>query len=178
MIHLLLLLAVGGMMHAARSFTTDTSIAGTELAFGFLMLAAYFTAKIISKVGFPKLTGYLLAGVIAGPYVLGFVTAEMSVPPKVVSTTATATLALEAGSELQLNKVKPILRTLRSMTVFAVIGAMVTISFALFLMRPLLPFIFDGMTFEQSIVVCAAIGVSLSAQSPAVVMALLAETRA
>lgn len=177
MIYVLLLLAVGGLMHAARSFTTDTSIAGTELAFGFLMLAAYFTAKIINKFGFPKLTGYLLAGVVAGPYVLGFVTAEMSVPLKVVSNTATAILALEAGSELQLSKVKPILRTLRSMTVFAVLGAMLAISFALFLMRPLLPFIFENMTLEQSIVVCGAIGVALSAQSPAVVMALLAETR-
>ena len=34
------------------------------------------------------------------------------------------------------------------------------------------------MTTMQSLAVCAAIGVALSAQSPAVVMALLAETRA
>ncbi len=178
MIHLLLLLAIGGMMHAARSFTTDTTLAGTELAFGFLMLAAYFTAKIINKFSFPKLTGYLLAGVIAGPYVLGFVTHDMGVSLKVVSNTATAILALEAGSELQLKKIKPILKTLRSMTVFAVIGAMVTISGALFVMRPLLPNIFGNMDTTQSLAVCFAIGVALSAQSPAVVMALLAETRA
>lgn len=178
MIHLLLLIAIGGMMHAARSFTTDTTLAGTELAFGFLMLAAYFTAKIINRIGFPKLTGYLLSGVIAGPFVLGFVTPDMSVSLKVVSNTATAILALEAGSELQLSKIKPILRTLRSMTMFAVLGAMVAISGALFLMRPLLPFIFENMSFEQSLAVCGAIGVALSAQSPTVVMALLAETRA
>jgi Kef-type K+ transport system membrane component KefB len=178
MIHLLLLLAVGGMMQAARSFTTDTSVAGTELAFGFLMLAAYFTAKIISKFSFPKLTGYLLSGVIAGPYVLGFVTKDMGMSLEVVSNTATAILALEAGSELQLAKVKPILKTLRSMTVFAVIGAMFTISAALFVMRPMLPAIFGNMDTTQSLAVCGAIGVALSAQSPAVVMALLAETRA
>lgn len=177
MVPLLLLIAIGGMMHAARSFTTDTSLAGTELAFGFLMLAAYLTAKIINRFGFPKLTGYLLSGVIAGPYVLGFVTPEMSVSLKVVSNTATAILALEAGSELQLAKIKPILRTLRSITVFAILGAMAAISGALFLMRPLLPFIFDGLDFMQSLAVCGAIGVALSAQSPAVVMALLAETR-
>lgn len=177
MVPLLLLVAVGGMMHAARSFTTDTSLAGTELAFGFLMLAAYLTAKILSRFGLPKLTGYLLSGVLAGPFVLGFVTPEMSVSLKVVSNTATAILALEAGAELQLSKVRPILRTLRSITVFAILGAMVTISGALFLMRPLLPFIFEGMPLVQSLAVCGAIGVALSAQSPAVVMALLAETR-
>ena len=85
MIPLLLLLAVAGMMQAARSFTTDTTMAGSELAFGFLLLAAYFTARIINRFGLPKLTGYLAAGVIAGPYVLELVTQEMTVSLKVVS---------------------------------------------------------------------------------------------
>lgn len=178
MIPLLLLIAVGGMMHAARSFTTDTTLAGTELAFGYLMLAAYFTAKIINRFGFPKLTGYLLAGVISGPYVLEFVTKDMGVSLKVVSSTATAILALEAGSELQIGKIKPLLKTLRGITIFAVVGSMFTISAALYLMRPMLPYIFGNMTDTQSIAVCFSIGVALSAQSPAVVMALLAETRA
>jgi Kef-type K+ transport system membrane component KefB len=175
---LLLLLAVGGMMHAARSFTTDTTVAGTELAFGFLLLASYFTAKIVNRFGLPKLTGYIMAGVIAGPYVLEFVTKDMSVSLKVVSSTATALLALEAGLELDLKRVKPILKTLRGMILFAVVGAMLTIAGALFLLRPLLPNIFGAMDTNQSIAVCLAIGVALSAQSPAVVMAMLSETRA
>jgi Kef-type K+ transport system membrane component KefB len=175
---LLLLLAVGGMMHAARSFTTDTTVAGTELAFGFLLLASYFTAKIVNRFGLPKLTGYIMAGVIAGPYVLEFVTKDMSVSLKVVSSTATALLALEAGLELDLKRVKPILKTLRGMILFAVVGAMLTIAGALFLLRPLLPNIFGSMDTNQSIAVCLAIGVALSAQSPAVVMAMLSETRA
>jgi len=62
-IPLLLLLAVGGMMQAARSFT-DGSLGSTELTFGYLLLVAYFTAKIISRFGLPKLTGYLIAGVV------------------------------------------------------------------------------------------------------------------
>jgi Kef-type K+ transport system membrane component KefB len=176
-IPLLLLLAVAGLMQAARSFSADTTLAGTELAFGFLLLAAYFTAKIVNRFGLPKLTGYLLSGVIAGPYVLGLVTKDMGVSLKVVSNTATAILALEAGSELQLKKIRPIMRTLRAMTVFAVLGAMVAIAGVLFLMRPMLP-MFDTMTFEQSLAVCGVIGVALSAQSPAVMMAMLAETRA
>ncbi len=178
MVPLILLVAIAGMMHAARSFATDTTVAGTELAFGFLLLAAYFTAKIVNRFGLPKLTGYLMAGVFAGPYVLGLVTKDMGVSLKVVSSTATAILALEAGSELELSKIKPIMKTLRGITLLAILPAMFAIAGALFLMRPLLPYIFDGMDFNQSLVVCLAIGVSLSAQSPAVVMAMLAETRA
>ena len=178
MIHLLLLIAVGGMMHAARSFTADTSMAGTELAFGFLLLGSYFMGKIFNKVGLPKLTGYIMTGVIAGPYVLDFVTTEMGVSLKVVSTTATALLALEAGSELEIKKIKPMLKTLRYLTMFAVVGSMFAIGGALFLMRPMLPNIFGNMDMVQAAVVCLCIGVALSAQSPAVVMAMLAETKA
>ncbi|MEP6864752.1 MAG: cation:proton antiporter [Deltaproteobacteria bacterium] len=178
MIPLLLLLAVGGLMQAARSFTTDTSVAGTELAFGFLLLAAYFTAKIVNRFGLPKLTGYLISGVLAGEFVLGFVNHEMTETLKVVSDTATAILALEAGSELQLRAIKPLMKTLRGITVFAVIGSMFTIGAALFVMRPFLPDIFGKLDFVPSVVVCLAIGTALSAQSPAVVMAMLSETRA
>jgi Kef-type K+ transport system membrane component KefB len=96
----------------------------------------------------------------------------------VVKDTATAIIALEAGAELQISKIKPVMKTLRGLTLFAVIGAMFTISGALFLMRPLLPGIFNGYDTTQCLAICGAIGVALSAQSPTVVMALLAETRA
>jgi Kef-type K+ transport system membrane component KefB len=177
MIPLLILLAVAGLMQAARSFSADTHFAGTELAFGFLLLAAYFTSKIFSRFGLPKLTGYLVAGVLAGPFVLGLVTKDMAISLKVVSSTATAILALEAGSELNLSKIRPVVRTLRAIIVFAVIGAMLAIAGVLYLMRPMLPF-FDGLDTTQSLAVCFVIGVALSAQSPAVVMAMLSELRA
>lgn len=178
MIPLFLLLAVGGLMQAARSFTGDTSIAGTELAFGYLLLSAYFTGKIFNRLGLPKLTGYLFSGVISGPFVLGLVTQDMGHSLDVVKDTASAIIALEAGAELQFAKIKPVLRTLRAMTVFAAIGAMFALSAALFVLRPLLPSIFHGFDATQSLAISFAIGVALSAKSPAVVMALLAETRA
>lgn len=177
MIPLLLLVAVGGMMQAARSFT-DGSLGSTELTFGYLLLVAYFTAKVISRFGLPKLTGYLIAGVVSGPFVLGLVTSDMAGSLKVVSNTATAILALQAGSELDLKKIKPVLKTLRSITFYAVIGAMFTIGGALYLLRPLLPSVFENFDDTQSIAICMTIGVALSAQSPAVAMAMLAETGA
>jgi len=177
-IPLILLVAIAGLMQAARSFTSDTSIAGTELAFGFMLLAAYFTAKIVNRFGLPKLSGYLISGVLAGEFVFGFVDHHMTETLKIVSDTATAIIALEAGSELQLKHVKPVLKTLRGITLFAVIGAMFAISAMLFLMRPLLPDIFANFDLVPSLAICLAIGTALSAQSPAVVMALLSEMRA
>ncbi len=177
MIPLILLLAVGGMMHAVRSYTGGLSEGGTDLAFGYLLLAAYFMGKIFSRFGMPKLTGYLVAGVISGPFVLELVTPDMGKALAIVSNVAVCIIALTAGSELNLKRLRPTISTLRAITLFAVIGAQLAIAGALVLMKPLLSFM-SGMTFEQTLAVAFVIGVALSAQSPAVVMALLAETGA
>ncbi|MGE5182613.1 MAG: cation:proton antiporter [Acidobacteriota bacterium] len=174
MIPLILLFAVGGLMHAVRSYT---GVGGTDLAFGYLLLAAYFTGKIVSRFGMPKLTGYLIAGVVSGPYVLDLVTHDMGKSLKIVSNVATCIIALTAGSELNLKKLRPRLGTLRNLTLFAVIGGQLAITAALFVMKPALGFM-DGMSMNQTLAVAAVLGVALSAQSPAVVMALLAETGA
>jgi len=177
MIPLLLLLAVTGLMQAARSFSTVIGTSATELAFGFLLLSAYFTARVVSQLKLPKLTGYLLAGVLAGPFVLDLVTKEMAGSLRVVNGVATCILGLTAGAELNLKRVKPVARTLRWVSVVSVVGSMVVLAGVLFLIRPLIP-LFADMTTTQSIAVCALIGVAISPQSPAVVMALLSETRA
>jgi len=176
-IPLLLLLAVTGLMQAARTFSTDVGTGGTELAFGFLLLAAYFTARIVSQFKLPKLTGYLLAGVLAGPFVLDLVTREMAGSLRIVNGVATCILGLTAGAELNLKRVRPVARTLRWVTVFSVVASMIVLAGVLFLIRPLLP-LFADLTTTQSLAVCLLIGVAVSPQSPAVVMALLSETKA
>ena len=178
MIPLLLLLAVGGLMHAAGTFAPNSAVlAGPELAFGFLLLAAYFTGKLLNRFGLPKLTGYILAGIVAGPYVLGLVDKSMTAQLKLVGSAATAILALQAGAELSLREIRPQLRTLMAMTFFAVLGTMVVLSTLLVLIRPMVPFL-DALPFTAAVAVAASLGVAMSAQSPAVVMALIAETRA
>jgi Kef-type K+ transport system membrane component KefB len=174
-IPLIMLLCIGGMMHAVRSFAGG--FGGIELAFGYLLLAAYFTGKIFNRFGMPKLTGYIVAGVISGPFVLGMVTGDMGKSLKIVSDVATCIIALTAGSELNLKRLRPSIATLRAMTIYAVIGAQFAIAGVLFLMRPLLPFL-AHTTMEETLAICFVIGVALSAQSPAVVMALLSETGA
>jgi Kef-type K+ transport system membrane component KefB len=176
-IPILLLLAMGGLMQAARSFITVPTSATVQLAFGYLLLTAYFTARVVSQFGLPKLTGYILAGVISGPYVLDLVTSDMAGSLKIVSGTATAIIALEAGAELKIASVRRVARTLRAITLFAVIGAMFVLAAVIFAMRPLLPFLQDVET-SHALAISMVLGVALSAQSPAVVMALLAEMRA
>ena len=177
MIPILLLLALAGLMQAARTFTAGVGEGAVELAFGFLLLAAYFGGILVSRIGLPRLTGYLLAGVVAGPFVLDLVTQEMGGSLRIVNGVATCIIGLTAGAELNLGKLRPILRTVHAMMAFAIVGAMFVLGGVLFLIRPLLP-LFDDMTQAQSLAVCLLIAVALVAPSPAIVMAVLAETKA
>ncbi|HEY3807761.1 MAG TPA: cation:proton antiporter [Kofleriaceae bacterium] len=177
MIDILLLAALTGLMQATRTFPNPSFTGGTELAFGYLLLAAFFTARIVSRVGLPKVTGYLLVGVLAGPYVLGLVSKEMAGSLAVINGVATCVLGLTAGGELDLQRVKPLLGTLRAVTLLSVMAAMVVLAVVVFVLHPLLP-MFANVTFKESLAICAIVGVALSAQSPSVVMALLAETKA
>ena len=164
-------------MHAVGTFSNAATSGGTELAFGYLLLAAYLGAKVVNRVGLPRLTGYLLVGVISGPFIAGLVTNQMTGSLKVVNGVATCILGLTAGGELNLKRVKPVMGTLRAITIFGVIAAMFALAAVLFVIRPFLP-MFDGLTMTQGLAVCVLVGVALSAQSPAVVMALLSETGA
>ncbi len=177
MIPALLLVVVGALMHGARSFTADTVAAGTELAFGYLLLVAYFGGRLVSQISLPRLTGYLLAGAISGPFVLDLVTREMTGSLRIVNGAATCILGLTAGAELNFKRVKPYIRTVRALTLIPILGSMVVLAATLFAVRGSLP-LFDSMSTEQALAVCGLIGVALAAQSPAVAMALLSELRA
>ena len=176
----ILLIALGGLMHAARSFAPQgaelSHLVGTDLAFGFLLLAAYFGGKLVAMARSPQLTGYILIGVAAGPFVLNLVSAKMVGSLHIVNGVAVCLIALTAGAELSVKKMKPLMKTVMSMMFWAVVGTTLLLTVTILAIHPMLPF-FDQLNATQSILVSLMLAVTLASQSPAVVMALLNETK-
>jgi Kef-type K+ transport system membrane component KefB len=175
-IPVLLLLALGGLMHLTGTLTS-AGAAGPELAFGYLLLSAYFNGKLVNRFGLPKLTGYILAGIVVGPHVLKFVQPDMIKQLKVVGDTATAILALQAGSEMDIPAIRPHFRVIRSLAFWAVFGTMLVLTGVLMGIRSMIPFL-DAFPTTTALAVAGSLGIAMSAQSPAVVMALIGETKA
>ncbi len=69
---------------------------------GFVMLSAYVLARIVEWVHVPLISGYILAGIIAGPYVSGFLTDDMVGRLRLIDDLALGFIALMAGGELRL----------------------------------------------------------------------------
>jgi hypothetical protein len=70
---LVLVVLLGGLMHAARSFRVDDAPgrAGTLVAFGYLLLTAFLVGGLFTRIRLPRLTGYIAAGLVVGPGALG-----------------------------------------------------------------------------------------------------------
>jgi Kef-type K+ transport system membrane component KefB len=125
----------------------------------------------------PKLTGYIITGIVVGPAALGLVNERMVDSLKVVNGMAVALIALTAGVELELRAMKPLLRTIRWITLVGILGTAALLALAILAARSWLPFL-AGMSTAQLIAVSSVLAIVLVAQSPAVVVALNNELRA
>ncbi|MDQ3263962.1 MAG: cation:proton antiporter [Myxococcota bacterium] len=173
---------MGLLMAVLLSITALTGLrsglgSGVVLAGGALLLTGIFGGKVAANFGLPRLTGYLLIGILVGPFALGFIPREGVAGLDLVKGLAVSLIALTAGTELQLGLIRRVgkevarVGALVSLVVFAVIGG------AMLLGRTLLPFM-EGMNWPQAIAVSALLASVAVSFSPTVTIAILQETRA
>lgn len=151
--------------------------AAVLLAIGMILLASWHMGKLFASVRLPKLTGYLATGIIAGPAVLAYLDHHVVSELTIVNGMATALIALTAGSEMDFRSMRPLLRSIGAISVIAVIGTALLLGATVLAMRGHLSFLADRPLVE-AIVISATLGVVIVAQSPAVVVAIRAETGA
>ena len=95
------------LMVFLASYPFRTSPAGTPpLALGFLILGGWCCGLIAQKVGLPKLTGYIVAGLVAGPHVSGLISQQTVADLRLVDDLALTFIALVAGGELRFELIR------------------------------------------------------------------------
>jgi Kef-type K+ transport system membrane component KefB len=177
--NVVLVVLLTALAHAARSFFAGEAMAsaGTAMSLGYLLLAGLFVGDLFKKVRLPKLTGYIMTGIVAGPAVLDVVPVEALERLALFSGVAVALIALTAGLEMEIAMLRPLYRTIKWVSLFVVGGATLVLAGAVLALGPLLPFMND-LSLGQRIAVALVLGVSVSAKSPAVVVALRKEVEA
>jgi Kef-type K+ transport system membrane component KefB len=150
---------------------------GTIAAVGFLLLAGTLMSELVETLRIPHLTGYLIAGVVAGPHVLRLIDHDAVHDLTQANTLALSLIALEGGAELKLDTVKKGLRSLGWATLLhnaLLIPAMTAVFFVL---RPWVPFLH---AFDTAAVLGVALlwGVLAVTRSPSAALGILSQTRA
>jgi trehalose 6-phosphate synthase len=96
----------GGAMIWIREVgvTGPIGSAGTALALGFTLLGAWLTGDLFRPLSVPRVTGYLLFGILIGPYLGNVITEAMAGQLQLISGVATTLIALIAGLALNLER--------------------------------------------------------------------------
>ena len=150
-------------------------MAESTLALGFLLLFAFLLGRMALLFQAPMITGFLVAGVMVGPFGLDIVTNEAAAPLRLVDDIALALIAFSAGGELNIGRfmprIKALLWTAGAQSVF-------TLAFVFAAFVPLM--FISGLvdrTLSMAFSAALLLGVIATANSPATAIAVITETR-
>jgi len=88
---------------------TEPAFPSAELAvlIGVVLLIANVAGSLAASSGLPRLTGYLIVGILAGPSILGLMSPGAVEELALIDRFALALIALMAGGELKLDQLRP-----------------------------------------------------------------------
>lgn len=146
-------------------------------AVGLIALAASSIGEAFTRWRLPLITGFLVTGILAGPYVLGLVHAEALARLLFVDHVALAFIAFAAGSELNLQEMRGRFRSIRWVTLGLVATTFTLMSTVVYLVADALPFMRD-MPAPARLAVAILAGSVMVARSPSSAIAVVNELRA
>jgi len=88
------------------------------VAVGFTLIFAFLIGKKISRLKLPQITGFILAGIFCGPYVMKFLSGEDVSNLQLLDGLALSLIALTAGGEMRLAQLKRDSRAISSILLF------------------------------------------------------------
>lgn len=148
--------------------------ARATLALGFLLLAAHLGGDLARRVRLPRITGYLLVGFIVGPAWLRLVRAEEVATLGFIADAAVALIALHAGGELRIERLREARTALARMSAGAIVFPFAVVGVVVLSVSPWFP-ITAHQGVGDAIAVALVLGTIAAASSPAVTMALMDE---
>jgi len=149
----------------------------SSIALGFVLIFAFLIGKKIQRLKLPQITGFIIAGLICGPYLLKFLSTADVNDLQLLDGLALSLIALTAGGEMHLDKLKSGIKTMMSIITFQTLLIIIGFLGLCFFIRPFFSF-FSVKTIEQTLVTALLLGVLATATSPSTTIAVITETRA
>ncbi|RMG89360.1 MAG: hypothetical protein D6708_10065 [Candidatus Dadabacteria bacterium] len=145
--------------------------------YGFLLLEAYLVGEVFAGLRLPRISGYILAGVLSGPHALGLVDEHWGHRMKAIDDLALTFIALTAGCELHLGTLRERFRGIAGIAGGMVLVVVPGLAAVTLVARPWLPFDLD-LSGVGIWIVGALVGVIGIARSPTSAIAIIRDARA
>ena len=147
------------------------------ISFFLVAIASKQIGSFFSRYGLPYITGYLLAGTLAGPFILGLMPTESTTELRYIDELSLAVIAFVAGSELYLKELQSRMRPILLNTAGIVVAALILLGIAVFVLQSFIPFT-AGLPITSKLAVAVLGATILLALSPASTIAVIQEVRA
>jgi trehalose-6-phosphate synthase/NhaP-type Na+/H+ or K+/H+ antiporter len=170
----LVVLAVMWVRQIGAANDTPRSIA---LALGFTLVVASIMGDVLRRFRLPRLTGYLLFGLLLGPYLANLITEPMARQLQAITGIATTLIALIAGLTLNVERLGRRLASIARLTLTTIAVAMAGLFLLIWFAWPWLPVAADA-TGLPKLSMAALLVIILVSFSPTMTAAVIAETGA
>ncbi len=149
----------------------------TMVGFMIICLASHRIGAAFARVKLPKITGFLFAGILAGPFGLAIIPARAMDHLRFLDELSLAFIAFAAGSELFVRQLRNRFKTIRYTTLGLVLGTFSFGSLGFYLLSGLISFTRE-MSPSHRVAVAILCGAILVARSPSSAIAVVNELRA
>jgi Trk K+ transport system NAD-binding subunit/Kef-type K+ transport system membrane component KefB len=147
------------------------------VAFLFVSLASQHIGRFANGVKLPLITGYLLAGAMVGPFILGWISSEAVLSLRVIDDISLGFIAFAAGSELYLKEVRSRFKEIGWITAAQLVFTFAMGVGAVLLVADYVPFMAQ-MPLSARLAIALMASAILVARSPSSAIAIVAELRA
>jgi len=172
---LLLALALAWLL--VQTAAPEAAFRATALAIGVALVAAALVGRLAERIGLPRVTGYLVFGLVCGPYVANIITRPMARELQIVNGLAVTLIAFVAGLEMNLRRLAPRLGVIARIGGTTIVLTYVLIFSVLWAAWPWLH-IAPELGGVQRIAASALLTALVASFSPTVSIAIVAEARA
>jgi Kef-type K+ transport system membrane component KefB len=176
-VSLVLLLGLAALVLLTPVF--DRGVSGGQATFclGFILLFGYYLAKLLDGFRLPTITGYIVAGILSGPFVLNLLSPDIVTSLRLFDDLALSIIALIAGGEMRLRVIRARGRAFAAViagqTVFAFAAAISVVSILGGRMGDL-----PVGDWHGALAVALLFGLVIMARSPATTIGVITESRA
>jgi Kef-type K+ transport system membrane component KefB len=155
----------------------DDPAGSALLSLSCLIIGGVLAGELAAKVRLPRITGYLVLGMVFGPHAVGLETAEDARFLHLFEELALGLIALTAGGELRLQGLRQRARPVVAITLSHILGIAPMVGGALWLALQVSPFL-GPVTAAEAVAAAALLGVIAVAVSPSTTIAVITDLRA
>ena len=145
--------------------------------FTLIALASKQIGQIFTRFKLPLISGFLFAGIIAGPFIFDFISVEATERLRFVDELSLAFIAFVAGSELYLKELRSRFKSIKLVSIGIVISTFMLGSLTVFALSDFIPFM-QRLPVASRIAIAILAGAILVARSPSSAVAIIKELRA